>query len=126
MITFAVVAASLAGLVHIGIWMLESLLWKREPVWRLFGARSAEDALAQEGVFFNQGFYNLFLAIGALVGAWMAAQSDSNTLLIYSMAYMAGAAIVLVWRFPRLWRGAVVQGTLPAIALVAIAIASRS
>ena len=118
--TLAVVAASLAGLAHIGIWVLESLLWKREPVWRLFGARSAEDAATQEGVFFNQGFYNLFLALGALVGAWIVDRGDSSTLLIYSTGYMVAAAIVLVWKYPKLWRGAVAQGTLPAIALIAI------
>lgn len=123
MTTAAVVLASVAALLHVVFFALESLLWGREPVWRLFGVRSADDAKAQEGVFFNQGFYNLFLAVGAAVGAVMVARGDSAVLFVYACAFMVAAGLVLLVRFPSLWRGAVAQAVPPALALAALAIA---
>ena len=37
--TLVIVAASLAGLLHVGFWVLESVLWRRPAVHRIFGVR---------------------------------------------------------------------------------------
>lgn len=69
---------------------------------------------------FNQGFYNLFLAIGTLVGVigpslvW----DDGYELLVFCALFMIGAAVVLVASNRMLWRGALLQGGLPVLALV--------
>ena len=69
--TLVIVAASLAGLLHIGFWVMESLLWRRPAVHRRFGVRDLDLAAVQQPVFFNLGFYNLFLGLGAIAGAWL-------------------------------------------------------
>ena len=42
--TLVIVAASLAGLIHIGFWVMESLLWRRPAVHRIFGVRDLDTA----------------------------------------------------------------------------------
>jgi putative membrane protein len=110
----------LAGVVHIGFFVTESLLWRRPEVHRLFGVRSPEDAKTMRFALFNQGFYNLFLAIGTFVGiagSWFL-WNDRHELLVFCALFMIGAAAVLVASNLRLWRGALVQGGLPAVAML--------
>ena len=116
----AMFAGVLAGLIHVGFWVLESVLWDRPAVHRLFGITSREDAAAQRPVFFNIGFYNLFLALGAFAGVWMLATDRGAAVLAFAMAFMLAAAVVLVAKSRGMWRGAVVQGLAPAVALTAL------
>ena len=69
MTTVAAIAAILAGLLHVMIFVFESVMWSRPTTWRRFGVRSQADADVLRPMALNQGFYNLFLGIGALVGA---------------------------------------------------------
>ena len=62
------VRASLAALLHIAFWVLESVRFRQPATWRRFGLASQEEADAVAPMAFNQGFYNLFLAAGALAG----------------------------------------------------------
>lgn len=107
------VFAVIAGLVHVGIFALESLLFRSPMVRRTFGGRSGIPAEVDPWAF-NQGFYNLFLAAGAFVGVAM----GSESLTLYVCAFMLGAALVLVASQRRLWRGALLQGGPPLLALV--------
>ncbi|MCP4966572.1 MAG: DUF1304 domain-containing protein [bacterium] len=66
--TISLVFMAIAGLIHIGFFVIESLLWRRPEIYRIFGVRNAEDAETMAFALFNQGFYNLFLGLGALVG----------------------------------------------------------
>jgi putative membrane protein len=69
----------------------------------------------------NQGFYNLFLAAGTLVGvvgAWRGWEPQGATLVVFGCLFMIGAALVLVVARPSMARGAAVQGVLPALALI--------
>src|SRR5690242_4483102 len=68
MILAALVFAGLAALLHVYIWTMESLTWRKPATWKRFGVATQEDAETQALFAFNQGFYNLFLAIIALVG----------------------------------------------------------
>jgi hypothetical protein len=44
--------------------------------------------------------------------------NDRNELLVFCAFFMIGAAVVLVAGNRKLWRGALIQGALPAIAMV--------
>lgn len=117
----AAVLAILAGVAHVGFFVLEALLWRRRGVQRLFGARDGAAAQAMAVPMLNLGFYNLFLGIGAIVGAALSLAGTTDALLVYACAFMVGAALVLVARSRAMWRGALVQGALPALALIAVA-----
>lgn len=72
---------------------------------------------------YNQGFYNLFLAVGAAVGVILWAVNGvgdvaGRTLLIFSLGSMLAAALVLVTSGRKYLRPATLQGTLPLICLV--------
>ena len=117
----ALVLMTLAALVHIGFFVVESLLWLRPEVHKVFGVRSPDDAATMHFALFNQGFYNLFLGMGALVGvagSWFL-WDERHELLVFCALFMIGAAVVLVASNRRLWRGAIVQGGLPLLAMLA-------
>lgn len=124
----AAVLALLAGLLHVGIFVAETFLWRRPAVWQAFGIK--DQTAADEAVFFtfNQGFYNLFLAAGAAVGAvCLLAGADTVgwTLLVFGCASMVCAAAALRLGGGAFYtKAATVQAALPALALVAAAIAS--
>lgn len=61
-------AALVTALIHLQVFAFESVLWSRPSVHRRFGIRSAADAATIRPVMLNQGFYNLFLALGILTG----------------------------------------------------------
>ena len=70
---------------------------------------------------YNQGFYNLFLAIGTAAGIGLTAGGDHDpglALVTFCCGSMVAAALVLVSSDARQARGAIVQGTLPAAALL--------
>lgn len=123
MITLAVVCAVVAATIHVGFFILESVAFGREGVWRIFGIRRAADASAQRLVYLNQGFYNLFLAVGAVVGALIYASGGTAVLVVFALAVMAAAAVVLAASAIRLWPAAMVQGVVPLIGLSAVAVA---
>src|SRR5690606_31216414 len=62
------VVTVLAAVIHFGFFALETVLWSRPRVQHQFGVRSPADADVVRPWAFNQGFYNLFFAIGAGVG----------------------------------------------------------
>jgi putative membrane protein len=107
------VFAVLAGLVHVAIFAMESLLFRKPAVRRTFGGRSGVPPEVDTWAF-NQGFYNLFLAGGAFLGVAL----GSRTLTLYTCGFMVAAAVVLLVSQRRLWRGAVLQGGPPLVALV--------
>ena len=122
MLIVALVLAGLAALLHVYIWVLESLVWSTKGR-RVFGV-SAEQAAANRQFAYNQGFYNLFLAIGTGVGVAFAA-GDCHwgiPLIVFGTGSMLGAAIVLVTDDRTAARAAITQGTLPALALLALAV----
>ena len=120
----ALVFAGLAALVHIYIWVMESLTWRTPSTWKRFGVSSQEEAETQALFAFNQGFYNLFLAVMAIVGIVAihrpgAAGYVGWTLIVAATASMVGAAAVLRSCGKEYTRAAALQGTFPLVALVA-------
>ena len=118
----ALVLAGLAALVHVYIFWLESLAF--ETAGRKAFGISAEDAAVMKPWAYNQGFYNLFLAIGtaAGIGLYGPNHDAGAALVVFTTACMVTAALVLVSSDPTKARGALVQGLLPALSLVAWAI----
>lgn len=116
--------------VHLMIFVLESVLWSRPAVWRAFGLRSQEQAEIIKPMAFNQGFYNLFLAIGAGAGLLMLGSAPwaqgGIVLTIFSAGSMLAAALVLIISSPKLARAAIVQGAAPAAGIVLLVLAVAS
>lgn len=122
MLTAALVLAGLAALLHVWIWWIESIVFQTRGR-RIFGL-TAEEAVAARQWAFNQGFYNLFLAImtGVGIGLCTADHRGGVALIAAGTASMLGAALVLVADDRSKARAAVMQGTLPALALLALAL----
>lgn len=121
MFMIAFVLAGLAALLHVYIWVLESFRWEAPATRRTFGL-SEEAARATRPMAFNQGFYNLFLAIvtGAGIVAAGSNHAVSVALLCAGTGSMLAAAVVLVASDRSKARAAATQGTLPLLALLAL------
>ncbi|MGO1317208.1 MAG: DUF1304 domain-containing protein [Cellulomonadaceae bacterium] len=120
MIVAALSFAVLAALLHVYIFVLESLTWTGGRARATFGL-SAEEAAATEDMAFNQGFYNLFLAITAAAGVVLTALGQTGAgaaLVLAGAGSMAGAATVLFASAPTKRRAALTQGALPLLAVV--------
>jgi len=119
----ALVFAGLAALLHVYIFVLESVRWTQPKTWKVFGIADQQAAEATRSLAYNQGFYNLFLAIGAAVGIafWLVngiGDVAGRTLLVFSLGSMLAAALVLLTSGKKYLRPASIQGTLPLIGLV--------
>jgi putative membrane protein len=115
----AVVLAAGAALLHVYIWILESFRWTEPATRRTFGV-SESDAEVMESMAFNQGFYNLFLALTTIVGLALIGSQEAvgTALALAGTGSMLAAALVLVAHDRRMVRAALIQGTLPALAVV--------
>ena len=126
LLVIAIVFAALAALLHVFIFLMESVLWMRPATWKRFGLTSQAEAATIRPMALNQGFYNLFLAIGIFVGFFLlphaALHVAGEMLILFCCASMVAAALVLLISNPKLARAALTQGVLPLIALVALAI----
>lgn len=117
----AQVFAALAAALHVAIFAMESLLWTRPQVWKRFGLTSQQDAEVTRPLAYNQGYYNLFLAIGIVVGLVIGGVGG-HAIVVFCCASIIGAAIVLASSGAAYLRAAVVQGIFPVLALLAAAV----
>ena len=118
------ILAGLAAVLHVYIWVMESLTWTSARTRATFGI-TEEEALATKEMAFNQGFYNLFLAIVTFVGLVLGGLEhyDVGLALIFAgTGSMLAAAVVLLVSSPDKARAAVTQGILPLIAIVLLAV----
>lgn len=118
------VFALLAAALHVYIFCMESLWFMQPRVHKRFGAATSAAAEATRLFAFNQGFYNLFLAIGIFVGLALLNTGGNlimgQTLVLFSCASMVAAAVVLLFSAgPRMLRAAVMQGIFPLLAGIA-------
>ena len=119
--TAAVVFAVGAALLHVYIWVLESFRWTEPATRKTFGT-SAADAEVTKPLAYNQGFYNLFLAVITLAGV-VAGADVGAALVLAGTGSMLGAALVLVTHDRSMLRAALVQGTFPALAVLFVLLA---
>ncbi|WP_309128112.1 DUF1304 domain-containing protein [Microbacterium sp.] len=125
MLIAGLVLAALGGAFHVYIFVLESLRWTAPATRRIFGVRSEADAHITRQLAFNQGFYNLFLAIAAFTGIAFATAGQITAGLALTLAatgIMAAAALVLVLSDGSKLRAALLQGGLPLLAIVALVV----
>lgn len=117
--------AGLAALLHVYIWVMESFTWTSPRTRATFGL-SEQQALATKELAFNQGFYNLFLAVITLAGiviGGIGCNYVGLALIFAGVGSMLAAAVVLLASSPDKARAAVTQGVFPLIAIVLLAVA---
>lgn len=125
MIAAALAFAGLAALLHVYIFVMESLTWTTPRTRKVFGT-SAQEAETTKLLAFNQGFYNLFLAIVTAVGVAAIAMGHKQigaALVFAGVGSMLAAAVVLLAASPDKTRAAVTQGIFPLIAVALLVIA---
>ena len=118
------ILAALAALLHVYIWVMESLTWTSARTRATFGT-TQEEAETTKLLAFNQGFYNLFLAIVTAVGVvaiCMGHTAVGAALVFTGVGSMVAAAAVLLASSPEKARAAVTQGTFALIAVVLLAL----
>jgi putative membrane protein len=122
MLVIGSILVGLAAFLHGYIFLMESVWWTRPATWKRFGVADQAQADATRPMAYNQGFYNLFLGVGAAVGlvlVWSGADEAGRALVLFTTACMTLAALVLTTTGPRYWRPALVQGTLPLVGFIA-------
>lgn len=100
------------AVIHVYVFYLEAIAWGKPSVNRVFGLTDAQ-AQTLRPMAFNQGFYNLFIAIALLLGYFWASRPDSVAqamiLRDYGAASILGAGVVLWLSNPKLIRASVLQ-----------------
>ncbi len=107
---------------HVYIFVMESITWTSARTRATFGT-SAQEAAATKEMAFNQGFYNLFLAIVAGVSIVLSATGSTavGAALIFAGAgSMVAATLVLFVSSPDKRSAALKQGVIPAFAVIAL------
>jgi len=124
MIILGLVLVGLAALLHVYIFWLESFAWTSDRGRATFGT-TAEEAQATREMAYNQGFYNLFLALVAGAGVVLVAVDETvvgATMAFVGAGSMLAAAAVLLLSSPDKARAAITQGALPLLGVVALAV----
>ncbi|MDQ0645142.1 DUF1304 domain-containing protein [Microbacterium murale] len=126
MLIFGLVLAAAAAAFHVFIFALESLRWTEPETRKIFGVASEADAETTKPLAFNQGFYNLFLALTTLLGIALLLSGLTTvglTLVFAGTGMMLAAALVLVLSNPKMAKSAAMQGGLPLLAIIVTAVA---
>jgi putative membrane protein len=118
----AAVAALLAAAFHVLFFILESVTFSQPTVAARFGLTTPEQIAAVRPMAFNQGFYNLFLAIGIAGGLALVAAGSvdaGRAVVLFACACMVGAGVVLFATNRRFIRSAAIQAAPPLVAIAA-------
>jgi putative membrane protein len=94
----ALTVTGVAALVHVYVFVLESLLWTTPRARAIFGL-DEQTARTTAPMAFNQGFYNLFLALEIFAGIVVHATGRHTVgavLVLVGALSMVGAGIVLL------------------------------
>ncbi len=117
------VAALIAAVIHTYFFLLESIWFSRPRVWARFGLKSAGDAAIARSWAYNQGFYNLFLAIGiavALTLVWTGETAPGLAIAMFVCGSMVAAGGVLLSNNHSYLRVALIQSVPPAVSIGAV------
>ena len=126
LLILGIILVALAAVIHVVIFYFESIAWTQPKIWKRFGLRSQEDAEVVKPMALNQGFYNLFLAIGVAIGLIITFNGNLDAgygITLFAALSMAAAATVLIISNPKLARAALTQGALPLIGSVVLIVA---
>ncbi|MBA0047380.1 DUF1304 domain-containing protein [Mycobacterium sp. NPDC050853] len=125
MIIAGLVLTGIAALIHVYIFYLESIAWTGEKTRKIFGVRTLEEAEVTKPLAFNQGFYNLFLAIAIAVGTvfWARGCTAVGATLVFTGAgSMVAAGLVLLISSPDKASAALKQLVPPLLGIVCLAV----
>lgn len=111
----------LSALLHIFIFYMESFAWTGEKSRSVFGLTQDQAENTRE-MAFNQGFYNLFLAIEVLCGCVLQLMGNITgiALVLFGTGSMLAAALLLFVTSPDKRGAATKQRALPLLALVCL------
>lgn len=118
------VLAGLAALIHVYIFVLESIGWTGRRARAIFGT-TEQEAEATKALAFNQGFYNLFLAIMIALGIVFVAAGQTAvgaTLVFAGAGSMVAAGLVLLLSDRSKASAALKQLVPPLLGVVALAV----
>jgi putative membrane protein len=118
----AALAALVGAAFHVLFFVLESVTFSQPNVAARFGLSTPEQIATVRPMAFNQGFYNLFLAIGIAGGLALVAAGSAEAgraVVLFACACMVGAGVVLFASSRRFARSAAIQAVPPLIAIVA-------
>lgn len=124
MLAAGLVFAGIGAAIHVSIFVLESFWWTTRA--RAVFGTTPDQAEATRELAYNQGFYNLFLAIAVAAGIVFAAAGNETvggTLVLTGAGMMVAAGLVLVTSSPDKARSALIQLGAPAVGVVLTAIA---
>ena len=110
--TISIAFAAIAGAIHVIFFLMESVFWMNPKVHRGFGIKNVAEAEQFKLSFFNQGFYNLFIALGTLLGISFIFKGQvmlAGILISFCGFCMVGAGVVLWFSAPHLRRAAYAQ-----------------
>lgn len=114
-IDFPVIPVLIPAVLHIVFFIVESVLFSKVSIiQKIFLGKSSKTKEAVKYAseyFFDQGLYNLKLALLTLYGLYIV---KSPAIVISTLFVYFAAGVVLIYSSPRLWKGFVVQ-SLPAL-----------
>ena len=126
LLVLSAIFVALAAVLHVYIFTLESVNWSQPATWTIFGIRTQRDADTIKPMAFNQGFYNLFLAVEAGLGVILLAVSlpVAITLVVVGAGSMVLAALVLLLSSKTTRRSALIQGVPAFVGLLFLLLSS--
>ena len=101
------VVSGLPALVHIFIFVFESMLWRKRPAKAFSFPQATVDASTVLAA--NQGFYNLLLAVGLI---WGIAELSHHVLLYFNDAVCTAGVFGAITSSPRILFVQVIPGAL--------------
>ncbi|MBU4215027.1 MAG: DUF1304 domain-containing protein [Actinobacteria bacterium] len=124
MLVVGLVLTALAAALHVYIFTMESVTWTSPRTRATFGT-TAEQAEATREMAYNQGYYNLFLAVLVAVGTVLVAVGQRGVgvaLVLAGAGSMVAAGLVLLISAPAKARAALVQLVPPALGVIALVV----
>lgn len=123
MLVVGIVLTLLAAAIQVYIFSVQSLNWTKDRTRSALGLSLAE-AQSTRLLALTQGFHNLFLAVGAILGVVLLILGQTAvgaTLVLASASAMVAASLVLLLSAPRLARVALFQAGPPLFAILCVA-----
>lgn len=105
-----------SALLHVFFFKLESIDFMKAKVLKRFGLNQTQGAIVKIWAF-NQGFYNLFLALGLFYSIYVYQYGDASLGLFlarFVLLTITGAGLVLLFSSPKKYIAALTQ-SLPAL-----------
>lgn len=121
MSTIVALLALLASLLHVFIFYIESLRWGSPMAQKIFGAQAADELKITKFYAYNQGIYNLALAVIAASGTvalFSGATAVGSALVLSGCGAMLFAAVALFTGSSKHRGAAIKQGSLPLLAVL--------